>query len=406
MPMSWPNLWLVNHLPSMVFVFCVGAAVGSFLNVVVHRLPAGMSLVDPPSRCPICGVRLGFFRENLPILGWLMIRGRCRTCKAPVSVRYMLVEVLMAFVFLGLYAALYLAPSSLGWVREIGGPWWYGNGFLRTWPAFFALAFMLSGLYAMTMIDAKTFTIPIEIPRFTTVAAFVLLALQALVIDPPRPLTQTWIVSGLDWPVAGAALAGMLGVLVSWVLLVLRIFKYSFADYDDFVDQGETIGDYPHARREMKHELLFILPILALGAIGWFATKAVDAPPAPLVQAIAAASLGYLAGGGIVWAVRILGTLGFGREAMGMGDVHLLAAVGVVLGWPEAILIFFVAPFSALSMVLIGSGARTLFKTRWHHLPFGPHLAIATIIVIVARPGFNAIMERFWGFGFPIRGFV
>ncbi|MFK7960428.1 MAG: A24 family peptidase [Phycisphaerales bacterium] len=406
MPMTWPNLWLLNHLPSMIFVFCVGAAVGSFLNVVVHRLPAGMSLVDPPSRCPICGVRLGFFRENLPILGWIMIRGKCRTCKAPVSVRYMLVEVLMALVFLGLYAMLYLSPSSAEWLRNVGGPWWYGNGFLRTWPAFFSLAFMVSGLYAMTVIDARTFTIPIEIPRFTTIASFVLLGLQAVILSPPRPATQSWATYGVDWPVAGLAIGGMLGMLLSWALLSLRVFKYSFADYDDYVDDGETIGDYPHARREMKHEVLFVIPILIAATIGWFGTGGLEGPPAPLVQALAGAGLGYLVGGGIVWAVRILGTLAFGREAMGMGDVHLLAAVGVVVGWPEALLVFFVAPFSALLVVFLGSGAQTLFKTRWHHLPFGPHLAVATVIVILGRPGFQALMEKVWGFGFPLRGFV
>ena len=63
-------LWVLQHLPVMIFVFCLGSCVGSFANVAIYRLPAGMSVVSPPSRCPTCGARLRFFRENLPILGW------------------------------------------------------------------------------------------------------------------------------------------------------------------------------------------------------------------------------------------------------------------------------------------------------------------------------------------------
>ena len=71
-------LWVMLHVPTAVFIFCFGACVGSFLNVVIYRLPAGMSVITPPSRCPTCGGRLRFFRENLPILGYFMVRGKCR----------------------------------------------------------------------------------------------------------------------------------------------------------------------------------------------------------------------------------------------------------------------------------------------------------------------------------------
>lgn len=81
------------------FVFILGACIGSFLNVVVYRLPAGLSLLWPPSRCPHCGHRLGK-QENIPILGWLWLRGRCRWCKALISPRYPLVEAITALLFL------------------------------------------------------------------------------------------------------------------------------------------------------------------------------------------------------------------------------------------------------------------------------------------------------------------
>ena len=69
----------------------VGAIVGSFLNVVAYRLPRGESLSHPPSRCPQCGTPIKPY-DNVPVLSWLVLRGRCRACGAPISARYPLVE--------------------------------------------------------------------------------------------------------------------------------------------------------------------------------------------------------------------------------------------------------------------------------------------------------------------------
>ena len=70
----------------------LGLIIGSFLNVVVHRLPRGMSLVTPASHCPRCGADVAWF-DNVPVAGWLALRGRCRSCRQPISVRYPLVEL-------------------------------------------------------------------------------------------------------------------------------------------------------------------------------------------------------------------------------------------------------------------------------------------------------------------------
>ena len=96
--------------------------------------------------------------------------------------------------------------------------------------------------------------------------------------------------------------------------------------------------------------------------------------------------LGWFVGGGLVWGVRILGTLGFGREAMGMGDVHLLAAIGAALGWMDPIRIFFLAPFLALAWIAVSRLVATLVRREGRELPYGPHLAAATMLVVFARP--------------------
>ncbi|HVT76321.1 MAG TPA: prepilin peptidase [Acidimicrobiales bacterium] len=91
----------------LVFAALFGLAIGSFLNVAVYRLPRHESLSDPPSRCPNCGARIAW-RDNIPVVSWLLLRGRCRACRAPISARYPLIEAATALVFV---AAAALALS-------------------------------------------------------------------------------------------------------------------------------------------------------------------------------------------------------------------------------------------------------------------------------------------------------
>jgi leader peptidase (prepilin peptidase)/N-methyltransferase len=106
----------------LVVVALLGLAIGSFLNVVIWRVPRGESVASPPSACPACGSPIRH-RDNVPVLGWLLLRGRCRDCKAPISARYPLVEAATAVLFvvmawrfgfqLSLVGYLYLAAVGL-----------------------------------------------------------------------------------------------------------------------------------------------------------------------------------------------------------------------------------------------------------------------------------------------------
>jgi hypothetical protein len=93
--------WLI-----VLWLCAVGGAVGSFLNVVVYRLPLGISLIRPSSHCPKCGRPIRWF-DNVPVFGWLALRGRCRDCRAPISARYPVVEAITAGMF-GLLGAVEL----------------------------------------------------------------------------------------------------------------------------------------------------------------------------------------------------------------------------------------------------------------------------------------------------------
>jgi leader peptidase (prepilin peptidase)/N-methyltransferase len=96
------------------FVFLVGACIGSFLNVVIARVPRGGSIVSPPSSCPRCGKRIAWY-DNLPLLSWIILRARCRSCGEPISARYPMVELLTALLVLGVFREYGATATALGY---------------------------------------------------------------------------------------------------------------------------------------------------------------------------------------------------------------------------------------------------------------------------------------------------
>lgn len=114
------------------WIAILGAAFGSFFNVVIWRVPEGMSLISPPSHCPKCGARVRPF-DNVPILAWLWLCGRCRDCKAPISVRYPFVEFLCCAVA-ALFGASILAGGWVGFASQTLN-WSEFAEYSRAWKA-------------------------------------------------------------------------------------------------------------------------------------------------------------------------------------------------------------------------------------------------------------------------------
>jgi leader peptidase (prepilin peptidase)/N-methyltransferase len=123
-----------------VWVFVFGSMVGSFLNVCIHRMPLGESIVSPPSHCPKCKYAIPWFL-NIPLLTWAYLQGKCRNCGEKISARYFLVELLTALLFLAC---------------------WLSFGRQSVWVAL-VYAIFLAGLVAATFIDFEHFIIPDEI---------------------------------------------------------------------------------------------------------------------------------------------------------------------------------------------------------------------------------------------------
>src|SRR5215469_6658863 len=139
---TWASLPF--HFWSACF-FVFGCMVGSFLNVCIHRMPLGLSIVSPPSHCPHCKYSIPWYL-NVPLVTWLVLRGRCKNCGAPVSVRYFLVELLTGVAFLG------------SWLK-FGS---HAHAFSSI-PLALVYAIFLAGLIVATFIDFEHFIIPDEI---------------------------------------------------------------------------------------------------------------------------------------------------------------------------------------------------------------------------------------------------
>ncbi len=95
----------------ILFAFAMGAAMGSFANVLIHRLPLGLSIVSPGSRCPSCGNGIRWF-DNIPIVSYFILGGRCRACKTTISPRYPLVEALSGLLFAAVVMRLGIQPAT------------------------------------------------------------------------------------------------------------------------------------------------------------------------------------------------------------------------------------------------------------------------------------------------------
>lgn len=169
----------------------LGLAIGSFLNVVIYRVPAGESIISPPSRCPSCGAAIRN-RHNVPVLGWLVLRGSCYDCKAPISPRYPLVEAATGVLFAAVTARI------------------LGLEFAPALPAY--LYFVAIGV-ALTMIDIDHKRLPnqIVLPSYPVLA--VLLLVAAAVQGDWDALTRAGIgaalLFGIYFVIAFAYPAGM-----------------------------------------------------------------------------------------------------------------------------------------------------------------------------------------------------
>ncbi|MFH1665172.1 MAG: prepilin peptidase [Candidatus Omnitrophota bacterium] len=244
---------MINYIT--VFIF--GTIVGSFLNVCIYRLPLGKSIVWPGSFCPRCKHPIKWF-DNIPLVSFLVLRGKCRHCADPISIRYIIVELVTA-----LSAVAFLARFGVGY-------------------SFFAYELLLCALIVIVFIDIDRQEIPDVI--------------------------------SLPGIFAGVAL----------------------------------------------------MTVLRLDGSGVYA------------KSFANSVLGVLAGGGSMFLMGVIGGMVFRKEALGGGDVKLMAMIGAFLGWELVLLTFFMAP-------VLGSVGGLIVKIKFKKdiIAYGPYLSIAAAISLL-----------------------
>ena len=181
------------EFPATLAVFILGASVGSFLNVVIYRLPAGLSLLHPPSRCPHCQHRLRKM-ENVPILGWLRLKGRCAHCRSPISARYPLVEAATAILFV-------LTFWLFGWSWQTLGYWCF-----------------LSWLLALSLIDLDTMTLPNPLTQSGLVAGLMFQAILGLTLTSTLTGAIVQLMHGIVGAVLGLWLVDLIAIVGSVAL--------------------------------------------------------------------------------------------------------------------------------------------------------------------------------------------
>jgi len=370
-----------------VLLFVVGACVGSFVNVLVHRVPRDKSIVYPGSSCPACGKPIAWF-DNIPLLSWLILKGRCRNCLESISSRYPIIELISAAMFCFLFLAYFHWHLRAGFVD-----------LATDWPTFVVHLALLTFLLACSAIDVEYYMIPLLLMWIPTGLG---LGFHAIYNDP--------LVAPTGPQATAAAVGTLMGLALAVGLLKLKLLPQSYNLKSQTMEEAQKEMAGMNHRIEMLKELAFLFFPLAGASAAYMITTRVEAIRAPweafsavpFVGRIGASLMGYLAGGAIVWGVRILATLAFGREAMGLGDVHFMGAVGAVLGWVSPLIAFFLAPFFGLFCAAI-----TLLSRKGREVPYGPSLAAASLltmliydnVVAYLQPGLEGVLFLFFGVG-------
>ena len=364
----------------LIFWFLMGASVGSFLNVVVYRMPLDLSIVTPGSHCPQCKHALAWY-DNIPILTWFYLGGKCRYCKSGYSIQYVIIELLTGIMFALLYFAYFNLNMRIG----------FGTFEQGAWIIFLAHIILVSILWSSSLIDGEHFIIPPKICYFGVVCGFVISMITPYKIS--NATSTLWEVTPYASSQMGAlAIGATVGLFIALVLVKIKLLPRSFDAFIVLCETAEVAGkpipeDQLKIRVEMLRELVFLLPV-GLGAFIAYVLLCNDSSLSIRFGALISEQkwlagllgslFGFMIGGAVVWGVRITGSLGFNKEAMGLGDVHLMAAVGAVLGWQSATVAFFIAPFFGIAYAII-----RLICVRGKEIPYGPFLSAATVLVML-----------------------
>ncbi|SMP46156.1 Type IV leader peptidase family protein [Neorhodopirellula lusitana] len=375
---AWLNLPIAASTTLLVVFGLVAGAIANFVITTLCWEPRPISPwvkiadwpLDEDQQKVAASLPPRRFLDRVPVLGWLRLSRESELFGRGFWIRPLLIELSLVFAFLWMHEAWltgYLFPESTA-AGTIAA--------CRPWMAlvFFFHAILLTLMTAATFIDFDERTIPDVITIPGTIFGIVLASITPYVFIPGElpaavaPVTFQHPLALSPWWMTGGGLAIGLLIWTTWC--------FALADRRVILRHGWTKAfEYFMARLTRHSSWKVLAAIWATGVIGVIAVHQIGGTH---WLGMLSSLIGLAVGGGIIWAVRLVGSWAMQMEAMGFGDVTLMAMVGSFIGWQGSIIAFFLAPLAAIVIVLV-----RYIITRDHQTPFGPYLCAGTALTVL-----------------------
>ncbi len=317
-------------------IFILGACIGSFLNVCIYRWPQEKSVRTPSrSYCPHCEKTIPWY-DNIPLVSYSLLGGKCRSCKKSISFQYFFVELLTAVTFLIFYLKFGLSSFLLPYLV------------------------MVSAFIVATFVDFRHRIIPDQV------------SLGCMWLG----LIFSLIFPSLHHESAGETHIGR--VIMKIVLVIILLYSF----YEFMRERKKSVQDKEKSEEEQDSFVTFFVVIFFFGfdsLISFLPKFGVNTASNLYLyfQGLDQSVVGLLVGGGVIYVMGILGECMFKKEAMGGGDVKLMAMIGAFLGWKAAMMTFFIAPFFGAIF-----GIAEKIRTKDTAIAYGPFLVLGAIITL------------------------
>ena len=353
---------------TLFILFLLGLCAGGQVNLAVYRFAWNRRWISPWSATP-ADISARTWADCLPIVGWILLRREVKHHGRGFWIRPLLIEFSLGIAAVWFYQS---AHAGLLYPEWLSLP----DHSLLQWQVFPHLA-LFAVLVACTFIDFDEKTIPDQLTVPGTLLALIYISLVPSGLLPdalfnlgqaPRA-TSLWLSPQTQlWPSLHAGTStGLLAALLAWAAWAFALLHKTCTLRKGILKSFTYMGVSIYRRGSW----LWMLPVFAVGClfitIAWWRGG-------EFWLATLTSLAGIVFGGGMIWIVRVVGTVALKQEAMGFGDVTLMAMLGALLGWQPTVVIFFLAPAAAVFIAL----AQYLTSGK-HQLAFGPYLALATV---------------------------
>lgn len=364
-------------MPMTLAVLCLlGAILGGQINRAIYRWAWNQRSISPWSKPPE-GAAPRTWLDRMPVCGWWLMRRESKIHGTIFWLRPMLIELACG---VGLPALYWWEVTVNQWLQ----------------PTFVAHALLFALMIIATFIDIDEKTIPdfITVPGTLIALLFAIFVPSSLLPIPPQPVSPILLTTPFDWP---AWLNGTEGLAVG--LLCWFGWCYALLPKTVFFRRGVFKGIQYLVVSMLRHPLSKWIAGMAI--VGAIVISSVWIMWPVSWPALLSSLVGLAFAGGLVWAIRIVSGYVMGVEAMGFGDVTLMAMIGAFFGWQAALMTFFIAPFTS---ILIATAQWLITGNR--HIPFGPFLCAGASIVAIGWVTIWARWGPIFGLGLLVPGII